>query len=168
MSDKQDAPTIARLWGLCKAVLFYGVFVLGPYVLYEWIQEDFRPDAQAESLRDLYAVAPNGLGAISTTALLATMISGIGQMARTGELREFWRSQIPRLTRLRIASISAGGAIAGLFAYEVGQIFLPIGTFDVHDMIWTLPGALIGFVAVLALGSTLPSQGDDGIEGPER
>jgi len=36
--------------------------------------------------------------------------------------------------------------IAGLLGYELGQIFLPIGTFVIHDVIWTLPEAGIGFL----------------------
>jgi hypothetical protein len=50
--------------GLCKAVLLYGVFVLRPYVLHAWVQAAVRPVVQDESLRDLCAVAPNGLGAM--------------------------------------------------------------------------------------------------------
>ncbi|MFB6278193.1 MAG: DUF3267 domain-containing protein [Salinibacter sp.] len=73
--ESEDTEGKGNSWmDWCKAVLFYCVFALLPFFLYEWIQEDVRPTVQAESLRDLYAVAPNGLGAISSTALLAIIV----------------------------------------------------------------------------------------------
>jgi len=46
--------------------------------------EDLESIAQDESLRYLYAVAPNGLGAVSSTVLVATLIAGLGQMKGQG------------------------------------------------------------------------------------
>jgi hypothetical protein len=124
-----------------RAVLFFIVFSLVPGLAYQWIQDEVRPSGVGEGAwLYLLGVAPNLLGGISLTAALIVILPSYF-----------------RLSGAKAHAVAAMIALLGLWAWEgvqaVGRM-----TFDVHDLLWTVPGVLIGWGgAQLILRSDLKS-----------
>ncbi|MEZ4594939.1 MAG: hypothetical protein R3D55_27925 [Chloroflexota bacterium] len=115
-----------------KNGLFFLLFGLLPGIGYQAIQERWRlafADA-SESIVYLLGVAPNALGAVSMAAGLFV----IGHHF------------LPKATYAQLASYSVLTSLFGLMLWELVQLWLPNGTFDVHDLIWTAVGALFAWI----------------------
>lgn len=115
--------------------IYFAVFAVAPGLAYQRIQDVSReamagPDAPAW-LGYALGIGPNFLGGVSLTA-------GLIVIAR--EMRKATASHALDRTSALIA-------LAGLWAWEFTQRWLPNGTFDPHDLAWTVPGVLIGWLA---------------------
>lgn len=90
----------------------------------------------------LLGVTPNFLPAIGISALFFVMIP------------ELWKSTRHRLLTTKRHITVVVVSVSGLIAWEFVQIAAPNGTFDWHDVLWTL----IGGVCFLILQRSISSQ----------
>lgn len=116
-----------------KNGLFFVLFGLLPGIGYQTIQDKWRVAlAQSTDLVVYFlGVAPNFLGALSLASSLIIIAD------------QFMRSIVfhRRVNYVMLTSL------VGLLTWEILQIWLPNGTFDVHDLGWTLIGVIVAWVA---------------------
>lgn len=107
-----------------RGVVFV-LFALLPWLAYQWVQDRGRGRFGGEPMTDyLLGVAPKALGGLSLTVALAVIVEG----------------------RVR-ATILGLVSLIGLWAWEAAQLWMPGGTFDLHDLAWTVPGVGLGLAA---------------------
>lgn len=124
---------------MIQRILFFVGFALIPGLAYQWIQDYGRPDSLSDGMLEyVFGIAPNALGGVSLTA--GFIIISVELFFKGGG---------------RDVHLSSGLLALGcLWAWEFGQIYFPNGTFDWHDLIWTVPGVLLSVGAAnLILGS---------------
>ncbi|MCI5043103.1 MAG: hypothetical protein MRY72_00275 [Aquisalinus sp.] len=108
-----------------RLLFFFICFCLIPGLGYQYVQDDLRQGASASPGLDYFlGIAPNLFGGVSLTAGLIV----IG--------REMAKAYSPRQVHIGAAVLS----LLGLWLWEAMQIYLPNGTFDWHDIAWTVPG----------------------------
>ncbi len=119
-----------------RIAMFFILFGVAPSLAYQAVQDELRAAAADGDPLLVYAlgVAPNFLGALSTSAILFCVIGGVAKG---------WSAQSQ-------AFASAAIALAGLWGWEVLQIWVPKATFDLHDLAWTAPG-VAGFLIAARL-----------------
>ena len=112
-----------------KNGLFFLLFGFLPGIGYQAIQDRWRlafADA-SESVVYLLGVAPNALGVLSLAAGLLV----IGHY------------YFPTFTYAKLGRYAVFTSLIGLTLWELLQIWLPNGTFDLHDLLWTAVGAAL-------------------------
>ena len=113
---------------------YWFVWLIVTTLAYWYVQDTWRPSYRGDNpwIQYILGVAPNYLPSIGLPAGLYVILYGI--RAEDGWWSHWPVEQLP----LRAWCI----AIGGLLAWEFAQIFLRGGTFDWHDILWTLLGGL--------------------------
>lgn len=112
-----------------KSYTYYLIFALC-FAGFQYLEDVVRvnDDRSNAVVSYLLGVIPNFLPAVGISALIYVMIP------------EVWKSpKHPWLTRQRHHT-STVFSVSGLVAWEFVQIAAPYGTFDWHDVLWTLIG----------------------------
>lgn len=120
-----------------RALVYFLLFSVAPGLLYQFVQDEMRPNAEALDPMLAYAlgVAPNALGALSASSAMFLMGVGLAKGRRYG--------------LVFLASLSLG--LIGLWGWEALQLILPGFVFDPHDLAWTLAGSAAFAAAALAI-----------------
>ena len=111
-----------------RASAYWIVFGFLPGLAYQLIQDRLRPAGSTDAVTAyLLGIGPNALGGVSLSASFITVA-----WHRWGRRAITW---------------AALAALACLWAWEGAQTVLPNGTFDPHDIAWTVPGVLVAWAA---------------------
>lgn len=122
-----------------RAGFYFVVFAVLPGLAYQFVQDNLREVSRGPLFDYALGITPNALGGVSLTAALIVI-------GRGGEFVPRWVSDA------HLAAL----ALLGLWAWEAAQIWLPNGTFDPHDIAWTVPGVALAYGAAKVI---LPKQG---------
>ena len=127
-------------------MVYFLVLSVLPGFGYQYIQDELRTlvvpvHSTSSPLAYVLGIAPNLLGGLSLTAGLIA----------------FSQDRFPTISSRKIWHTSGGVALVGLWVWEILQIHIPNATFDVHDLLWTIPGVLLAVLLAALFLAPEPS-----------
>ncbi|MCQ8186153.1 hypothetical protein [Parvularcula maris] len=115
-----------------RSAVYFILFAFLPGLGYQYVQDQLRPRGGLDGAAAYLAgVAPNFLGGVSLTAGLIVIALNL----------------FPKAPRMTTTVLTALISLMGLLGWEVLQRWMPGGTFDPADLLWTVPGVVLSAAA---------------------
>lgn len=134
-----------------QSYFWFGLFAFGT-IAFTLVQDNIRPNysGQNDLIKYLLGIAPNFFAGLGLSSFFVVMITHINSTSKKPSTSVWLNS------KAHISSIVI--SVIGLSLWEFMQTFSTRGHFDVHDLIWTIIGALTFYLIWLVVNNRNTTQ----------